>query len=325
MASDSTIDFPDLLCSWEEDRKLVLRGWSLVFIFLATLLVFSVVDGRMAYVHGPYTGFIGLWIDCRRHKCANVGQVTGQCIGRVSTLVYIHMSKGFIFLALALCLVLLPTMFLSFRPVCRRLNKIDFVFSFLSISIGLLILLSLTLFIINCDRLRPRPQVSYLLAFYLCWCASVLMLWAGALSFLNQLRLWTYTTPLVERRVSYFRWASRRLMQLQPISDHSLESTQNQCAAIPSSQSSVVPGPKRVMIRPTGHAPKPLSILWSGPTQGPQEATLQPSLGGGPCPTVDRPLFRKSRFDVDVTSRPLPGFSDSIKPGRQSKFSVWNG
>lgn len=71
----------NLLCSWEEDRKLVLRGWSLVFIFLATLLVFSVVDGRMAYVHGPYTGFIGLWIDCRRHKCANVGQVTGQCIG----------------------------------------------------------------------------------------------------------------------------------------------------------------------------------------------------------------------------------------------------
>lgn len=44
------------------------------------MLVFSVVDGRMAYVHGPYTGVIGLWIDCRRHKCANVGQVTGQCI-----------------------------------------------------------------------------------------------------------------------------------------------------------------------------------------------------------------------------------------------------
>lgn len=68
----------DLFCSWEEDRKLVLRGWSLVFISLATLLVFSMVDGQMAYVHGPYTGFIGLWIDCRRHKCANAGQVTGQ-------------------------------------------------------------------------------------------------------------------------------------------------------------------------------------------------------------------------------------------------------
>ncbi|MEJ1286987.1 hypothetical protein NN561_018001 [Cricetulus griseus] len=168
----------DLLCSWEEDRKLVLRGWSLVFIFLATLLVFSVVDGRMAYVHGPYTGFIGLWIDCRRHKCANVGQVT----------VYIHMSKGFIFLALALCLVLLPSMFLSFRPVCRRLNKIDFVFSFLSISIG-------------------------------------------TLSFLNQVRIWTYTTPLMERRVSYFRWASRRLLQELPISEQSSESTQNQSVA----------------------------------------------------------------------------------------------
>lgn len=62
---------------------MVLRGWSLVFIFLATLLVFSVVDGRMVYVHGPYTGFIGLWIDCRRHKCANVGQVTGQFLYRL--------------------------------------------------------------------------------------------------------------------------------------------------------------------------------------------------------------------------------------------------
>ena len=45
------------------------------------------------------------------------------------------MSKGFIFLALALCLILLPTMFLSFRPVCRRLKTIDFIFSFLSIVI----------------------------------------------------------------------------------------------------------------------------------------------------------------------------------------------
>ncbi|KAL6053640.1 hypothetical protein STEG23_018873 [Scotinomys teguina] len=207
----------DLFCSWEKDRKLVLRGWSLVFIFLATLLVFSVVDGRMAYVHGPYTGFIGLWIDCRRHKCANVGQVT----------VYIHMSKGFIFLALALCLVLLPTMFLSFRPVCRRLNKIDYLFSFLSIGIWLLILLSLTLFVINCNMLRLRPQVSYLLVFYLCWCASILMLWAGTLSFLNQVRRGSYSTPLMERRVSYFRWSWRHQSQQQHNLDQRLESTQD--------------------------------------------------------------------------------------------------
>ncbi|XP_031242207.1 uncharacterized protein LOC116102112 isoform X2 [Mastomys coucha] len=222
MASDSTDKSgsmhsspPDLLYSWEEDRKLVLRGWSLVFIVLATLLVFSVLDGRIAYVHGPYTGFIGLWIDCRRHKCANVGQFT----------VYIHMSKGFIFLALALCLLLLPTMFLSFRPVCRRLNKIDFIFSFLSIGIGLLILLSLTLFVVNCNRLRPRPQVSYQLAFYLCWCSSFLMLWAGTLSFLNQVRMWSYSTPLIERRLSYFRWASRHhslQLQQQSILDRNL-------------------------------------------------------------------------------------------------------
>lgn len=155
---------------------MVLRGWSLTFIFLATLLVFSVVDGRMAYVHGPYTGFIGLWIDCRRHKCVNVGQFT----------VYIHMSKGFIFLALALCLILLPTMFLSFRPVCRRLKTIDFIFSFLSIVIG-------------------------------------------TLSFLNQVRTWSYSIPSMERRLSYFRWASRHHslhLQQQTIMDRNLESVQ---------------------------------------------------------------------------------------------------
>lgn len=77
----------DLLCSWEEDRKWILHGWSFIFIFLATLLVFNMVDGRMAYVHGAYTGFIGLWIDCRRHKCANVGQFTGQCIHRLWVLI----------------------------------------------------------------------------------------------------------------------------------------------------------------------------------------------------------------------------------------------
>ncbi|XP_042129965.1 uncharacterized protein LOC102923023 isoform X4 [Peromyscus maniculatus bairdii] len=178
MASDSTVDLRDLFCSWEEDRKLVLRGWSLVFISLATLLVFSMVDGQMAYVQGPYTGFIGLWIDCRRHKCANAGQVT----------VYIHMSKGFMFLALALCLILLPTMFLSFRPVCRRLNKIDYIFSFFSTGIG-------------------------------------------TLSFLNQVRRGSYSSPIMERRVSYFRWALRHQSQQQSNLDQSSESIQKQSAA----------------------------------------------------------------------------------------------
>uniref|UniRef100_A0A8C8T924 Uncharacterized protein n=1 Tax=Peromyscus maniculatus bairdii TaxID=230844 RepID=A0A8C8T924_PERMB len=138
-------------------------------ISLATLLVFSMVDGQMAYVQGPYTGFIGLWIDCRRHKCANAGQVT----------VYIHMSKGFMFLALALCLILLPTMFLSFRPVCRRLNKIDYIFSFFSTGIGLLILLSLMLFVINCNRLPLRPQELYPSSTKCGGGATVRLSWSG--------------------------------------------------------------------------------------------------------------------------------------------------
>ena len=99
---------------------------------------------------------------------------------------YIHMSKGFVFLALALCLILLPTMFLSFRPVCRRLKTIDFIFSFLSIVIG-------------------------------------------TLSFLNQVRTWSYSIPSMERRLSYFRWASRHHslhLQQQTIMDRNLESVQ---------------------------------------------------------------------------------------------------
>ncbi|XP_069856972.1 uncharacterized protein [Dipodomys merriami] len=129
MASRSTLAFSEqveYLISWEEDRKFILRGWCFIFIILATLLMFSVGDGRMAYLQGPYTGYLGFWTNCRRHRCANVGQVT----------VLIHMSKGFMLLALGLCFLLLPIIIFSFRPVFRRLVKIDFVFSSLSISIG---------------------------------------------------------------------------------------------------------------------------------------------------------------------------------------------
>nr|KAF6410657.1 hypothetical protein HJG63_009130 [Rousettus aegyptiacus] len=45
------------------------------------------------------------------------------------------MSMGFMMLALALCIVLLFTMGLSFWPFLRRLIKVDLVFSFLSFSI----------------------------------------------------------------------------------------------------------------------------------------------------------------------------------------------
>lgn len=46
-------------------------------------------------------------------------------------------------------------------------------------SAGLLIVLSLTLFVVNCETLRPRPRVSYLVTTYLCWGSGALMLWAG--------------------------------------------------------------------------------------------------------------------------------------------------
>nr|XP_025705791.1 uncharacterized protein LOC112807245 isoform X2 [Callorhinus ursinus] len=199
---DSYSTLSDVVSSWDEDRKFILRGWSLVFNVLATLMVLSVADGRLAYLQGFYTGYLGIWIDCRKHKCASLGQVT----------VLIHMSMGFMMLALTLCLILLPTMGLSFRPVFRRLTKIDLVFSSLSFSI------------VNCETLRPRPQVSYLVTTYLCWAAGALMLWSGALSYLNHVGMWSKGTSFKERRVSYRRWASqqnttRRMSQEQSAAD----------------------------------------------------------------------------------------------------------
>lgn len=64
--------------AWEEDRKYILRGWALIFSTLATLMVLSAVDGRMAYLEGSYPGYMGFWINCKKYKCSNVGQVTGQ-------------------------------------------------------------------------------------------------------------------------------------------------------------------------------------------------------------------------------------------------------
>ncbi|XP_023100692.1 uncharacterized protein LOC102899222 isoform X4 [Felis catus] len=177
----------DMVSSWEEDRKFILRGWSLVFSILAALMMLSMVDGRLAYLQGSYTGYLGFWTDCREYKCVSLGQVT----------VLIHMSMGFMMLALTLCLILLPFMCLSFRPVFRRLTKIDLVFSFLSFSTGFLIVLSLTLFVVNCETLHPRPQVSYLVTTYLCWGAGALML-------------------LAERSETRVRTAVRRGPQAQP-------------------------------------------------------------------------------------------------------------
>ncbi|XP_010638936.1 uncharacterized protein LOC104873799 isoform X1 [Fukomys damarensis] len=185
-----------LVFSWEEDRKIVLRIWSLIFSILATLMLFSMIEGRMAYVQGPYTGYVRFWTDCKRHKCASLGRVT----------VLIHMSQGFMILALALCIFLLPCMGLSFWSVFHRLNKIDSVFSSLSISIGLLILLSLTLFIVNCKMIQPRPRIFYQQAFYLCWCACGLMLCSGAVSYLNQAGMWSMEEYATEWRMSYRRW-----------------------------------------------------------------------------------------------------------------------
>ncbi|KAM7233068.1 hypothetical protein CapIbe_015204 [Capra ibex] len=236
MDSCSTLGALEPISSWEEDRKFVLRAWCLVFIILATMMLLSVLDGRMAYLHGSYTGYVGFWTNCEKHTCADLRQVTGfLCAGPSGKLcctaavglsaasgvpfcfsctqpwrreILIHMSMGLMILAMILSLVLLLAMGFSFRPALRRLNKTDLVFSTLSSFTGLLILLSLTLFIANCEMLQPRPQVSYLVTTYLSWGAGALMLWAGILSYLNYMGMWGKGTPSMERRMSYRRWAS---------------------------------------------------------------------------------------------------------------------
>ncbi|XP_072824731.1 uncharacterized protein [Vicugna pacos] len=223
MDSHSTLDLLDPVSSWEEDRKFVLRGWCLVFSILATLMVLSVLDGRMAYLQGSYTGYLGFWTDCRKHKCVSLGQVT----------VLIHMSMGFMMLALVLCLVLLPTMSLSFRPVFRRLNKADLVFSSLSLSI------------VNCETLQPRPRVSYLMTTYLGWSGGALMLWAGALSYLNHVGMWGRGKTSMEWRLSYRRWVSQQSTQRstleQPRSDQDSKCTEDVPSSLPSPRSSPKP------------------------------------------------------------------------------------
>lgn len=41
-------------------------------------MLLSVLDGRMAYLHGSYTGYVGFWTNCEKHTCADLSQVTGQ-------------------------------------------------------------------------------------------------------------------------------------------------------------------------------------------------------------------------------------------------------
>ncbi|XP_021101527.1 uncharacterized protein LOC106007870 isoform X2 [Heterocephalus glaber] len=218
------MDRVHMVLSWEEDRKIVLRIWSLGFSILATLMLFSTVDGRMAYVQGSYTGYVGFWTDCRSHKCASLGHVT----------VLIHMSQGFMILALALCLFLLPCMGLSFWSVFHRLNKIDSVFSFLGISIGLLILLSLTLFIVNCKMIQPRPQIFYQETFYSCWCACGLMLCAGTVSYLNQAGMWSTGECTTEWRMSYRRWTLHHSALLQGSQQKGTDETLGHTRVLPS-------------------------------------------------------------------------------------------
>ncbi|XP_044787321.2 uncharacterized protein LOC102405282 isoform X1 [Bubalus bubalis] len=234
----SPVSTVEPISSWEEDRKFVLRAWCLVFIILATAMLLSVLDGRMAYLHGAYTGYVGFWTNCKKHTCANLRQVT----------VLIHMSMGFMILAVILALVLLLAMGFSFRPALRRLNKTDLVFSTLSSFTVYVCVparghtshagwerMSLARFSFwrslspcpaSCPSLAPSqcrapdsPQPDALYS----QLRDAPTEATGILSYLNYMGMWGKGTSSMERRMSYRRWASlqntRKSISEQPSSD----------------------------------------------------------------------------------------------------------
>nr|KAF6410655.1 hypothetical protein HJG63_009130 [Rousettus aegyptiacus] len=77
-------------------------------------------------------------------------------------------------------------------------------------SAGLLTALSLTLFVVNCETLKPRPQVSYQETAYLCWGSSALMLWAGVLSYLNHMGVRSKRSLSFEMQAMYRQWVVRQ-------------------------------------------------------------------------------------------------------------------
>lgn len=78
---------------------------------------------------------MSLEVDLGEHLGVTLGQSSLPSLPPFPP-VLIHMSMGFMMLALTICLILVTTMALSFWPVFRRLNKTDLVFSLLSFSIG---------------------------------------------------------------------------------------------------------------------------------------------------------------------------------------------
>jgi hypothetical protein len=72
---------PQLTCSVPARRKKVGSTWLVPHIHVPGNVV-GVQHGRSVDGICTWSGFICLWIDCRRHKSVNMGQFTGQCIHR---------------------------------------------------------------------------------------------------------------------------------------------------------------------------------------------------------------------------------------------------
>ncbi|XP_038623304.1 uncharacterized protein LOC119946015 isoform X3 [Tachyglossus aculeatus] len=107
-------------------------------------------------------------MDCRQFPCLDPKRVT---VNR-------HLGSGFMFLGLVLTSILVPCLGLSFRRIFHRLTHCDLVLGIISCISATFVLLSMTLFTLECETLQPSghwPLITYTLRFYLGWLAGMLL------------------------------------------------------------------------------------------------------------------------------------------------------
>ncbi|XP_028922662.1 uncharacterized protein LOC114812293 isoform X1 [Ornithorhynchus anatinus] len=102
-----------------------------------------------------------------------------------------HLGLGFMFLGLVLTSILVPCLGLSFRRIFHRLTHCDLVLGIISCISAAFVLLSMTLFTLECETLHPDgrwPLIDYTLRYYLGWLAGMLLGAAAGTCLTNHLQ-----------------------------------------------------------------------------------------------------------------------------------------
>ncbi|XP_028922663.1 uncharacterized protein LOC114812293 isoform X2 [Ornithorhynchus anatinus] len=181
---DSSIGLLSWCRSWE-GRRLLLRAVALCLSGVSWVLLLPIGPNRLAYIQGPGSGdpsgYLGYWMDCRQFPCLDPKRVT---VNR-------HLGLGFMFLGLVLTSILVPCLGLSFRRIFHRLTHCDLVLGIISCISAAFVLLSMTLFTLECETLHPDgrwPLIDYTLRYYLGWLAGMLLGAAAGTCLTNHLQ-----------------------------------------------------------------------------------------------------------------------------------------